>query len=89
MYPQGYMRHKSFDRDSVGENKTMERVTLKIDGMTCGHCVTQVTKALSDVDGVKVEQVTVGTATVSFDPDSISEERIAQAIEDQGYAVGR
>ncbi|MDQ3223414.1 MAG: cation transporter [Gemmatimonadota bacterium] len=67
----------------------MERVTLKIDGMTCGHCVTQVAKALNDVNGLKVEQVTIGTATVSFDPDSISEERIAQAIEDQGYAVER
>ena len=67
----------------------MERVTLKIDGMTCGHCVTQVAKALNEVNGVKVEQVQVGTATVSFDPDSTSEERISQAIEDQGYAVGR
>lgn len=65
----------------------MERVTMKIDGMTCGHCVAQVTKALKDVDGVNVEQVKVGTATVSFDPSSTSEERITQAIEDQGYAV--
>ena len=67
----------------------MERVTLKIDGMTCGHCVTQVTKALKEVDGVNVEQVKVGTATVSFDPDSTSAERITQAIEDQGYGVAR
>lgn len=65
----------------------MERVTLKIDGMTCGHCVAQVTKALKEVDGVNVEQVKVGTATVSFDTDSTSAERITQAIEDQGYAV--
>ncbi len=65
----------------------MERVTLKIDGMTCGHCVTQVTKALNEVDGVNVEQVTVGRATVSYDPDFSSEERITRAIEDQGYAV--
>lgn len=67
----------------------MERVTLKIDGMTCGHCVAQVSKALKQVDGVNVEQVTVGTATVSFDPDSTSAERITQAVEDQGYAVVR
>ncbi len=65
----------------------MERVTLKIDGMTCGHCVTQVTKALNEVDGVNVEQVTVGRATVSYDPESSSKERITRAIEDQGYAV--
>lgn len=65
----------------------MERVTMKIDGMSCGHCVSQVTKALKEVDGLEVEQVTVGTATVSFNPASTSKERITQAIEDQGYAV--
>lgn len=65
----------------------MERVTMKIDGMTCGHCVAQVTKALKGLDGVKVEQLSVGSATVAFDPNATSEEKIAQAIEDQGYAV--
>ena len=65
----------------------MERVTMKIDGMTCGHCVARVTKALKGLDGVKVEQLSVGSATVAFDPNATSEEKIAQAIEDQGYAV--
>ena len=65
----------------------MERMTMKIDGMTCGHCVSQVTKALKEVEGVKVEQVSVGSATVSFDPSVASEEKISQAVEDQGYAV--
>lgn len=65
----------------------MERITMKIDGMSCGHCVSQVTKALKGVDGLEVEQVTVGTATVLFNPTSTSEERITRAVEDQGYAV--
>ena len=65
----------------------MERMTMKIDGMTCGHCVSQVTKALKEVEGVKVEQVSVGSATVSFDPSVASEEKISQAVEDEGYAV--
>lgn len=67
----------------------MERVTLRIDGMTCGHCIAQVTKALNQVDGVAVEEVKVGTATVSYDPEAASKDRIAQAIEDQGYEVTR
>ena len=65
----------------------MQRMTLKIDGMTCGHCVGQVTKALKELEGVKLEQVSVGSATVSFDPAVASEEKITQAVEDQGYAV--
>lgn len=65
----------------------MDRMTMKIDGMTCGHCVGQVTKALTGLEGVEVEQVQVGTATVSYDPSAASEATIAQAIEDQGYSV--
>lgn len=65
----------------------MDRITLKIDGMSCGHCVRQVRQALDDLDGVEIEQVAVGGATVSFDPDLTSTARIAQAIEEQGYAV--
>ncbi len=65
----------------------MERVTMKIDGMTCGHCVGQVTKALKEVNGVTVEEVKIGAATVSFDPGSTSKDRITKAVEDQGYAV--
>jgi len=65
----------------------MDRMTMKIDGMTCGHCVGQVTKALQGLDGVQVEQVKIGAATVAFDSTATSEARIAQAIEDQGYTV--
>jgi copper ion binding protein len=65
----------------------MERVTLSIDGMTCGHCVRSVDSALKELAGVTVEQVQVGRATVSFDPATVSSARIAQAIESEGYGV--
>lgn len=65
----------------------MERISMKIDGMTCGHCVAAVKSALDGVDGVEVERVAVGTATVAFDPARTSTEAIAQAIEDEGYSV--
>ncbi|MBF2455135.1 heavy-metal-associated domain-containing protein, partial [Listeria seeligeri] len=31
----------------------MEKLTLTVEGMTCGHCEARVTKALSEVSGVK------------------------------------
>ena len=65
----------------------MERMTMKIDGMTCGHCVSAVDKALRKVNGVAVEKVDIGSATVSFDPSEVSEARIAEAVSDEGYAV--
>jgi copper chaperone len=63
----------------------MNRTTLKIEGMSCGHCVASVKKALTGLDGVTVETVAVGSATVAYDPAVASEEEIAGAIRDAGY----
>jgi copper chaperone len=65
----------------------MDRITMKIDGMSCGHCVSSVDKALKKIDGVKVESVGIGNATVSYDPSAVSAEQIADAVADEGYAV--
>lgn len=65
----------------------MDRMTMKIDGMSCGHCVKRVAEALGNLDGVRVERVEIGAATVAYDPTKTSEGRIAQAIEDEGYTV--
>ena len=64
-----------------------QRVTIDIQGMSCSHCVRSVDQALKSIEGVEVEQVAVGRATVSYDPASTTPERIAQAVEDEGYTV--
>ena len=65
----------------------MDRIEMKISGMTCGHCVRGVTSALQALPAVDVEQVTVGKATVSYDPARTPIAQIVQAIEDEGYGV--
>ena len=65
----------------------MNRTTLKIDGMSCGHCVESVKKALEGLDGVKVESVSVGAAAVQYDPAVASPEQIVDAISDAGYTA--
>lgn len=63
----------------------MERTTIAITGMSCGHCVAGVRRALEAVDGVRVEEVRVGSATVEH-PEGAAE-RVVQAIVDEGYGV--
>jgi copper chaperone CopZ len=63
----------------------MNRTTLEIDGMSCGHCVASVKNALDRLEGVTVERVAVGAATVAYDPAVASPEQIAKAITDAGY----
>jgi copper chaperone len=67
----------------------MTRTTLGIDGMSCGHCVASVKKALAALDGVTVENVAIGSATVAYDPSVVSPEKIADAISDAGYTAVR
>ena len=63
----------------------MEEVTLAISGMRCGGCGTNVRNALSAVPGTRVDAVTVGSATVTYDESQTTTAAIAQAVVDAGY----
>lgn len=65
----------------------MSQATFEISGMSCGHCVKAVDKALQQTDGVTVQNVAIGSATVEFDPSKVDAAKIAQIIDDAGYQV--
>lgn len=64
----------------------MSQTTLRITGMTCGHCVAAVTKALKSVPGVDTAEVNLdrqqgvvkGTADAA---------RLVEAVKGQGYGA--
>jgi copper chaperone len=66
---------------------SMQHLTLQIDGMSCGHCVGRVEKALSKLDGVHVGRVGVGSAEIDYDPIRTPFARIRQAVDDAGYTA--
>lgn len=63
----------------------MPEVRFAIDGMSCEGCVRGVTAVLNRLDGVDVQQVSVGTAQVSFDPVKATPAAIAEALASAGY----
>ena len=63
----------------------MNTLEFTINGMSCGHCVGQVTKALTELGGVIVNRITVGFASVSYDPARITPSRILEAVTEAGY----
>jgi copper chaperone len=65
----------------------MEHLSIKIDGMSCGHCVARVEKALSRLDGVYARRVEVGSAEIDCDPDRTPFACIREAIDDAGYTA--
>ncbi|MGN1044371.1 MAG: heavy metal translocating P-type ATPase [Candidatus Methanomethylophilaceae archaeon] len=67
----------------------MTSETFKVSGMSCAACSARIEKELGRLNGVvSVEAVFAGnTVTVSFDPDKVSEERIASVLDRIGYPV--
>ena len=63
----------------------MKKLKLEVSGMSCDHCVRAVREALDAVPGVNVEQVQVGSATVSFDENKTSVGDLVDAVYNAGY----
>ncbi len=57
---------------------------LKIQGMSCQGCVTRVKKALEGIQGVRVDAVEVGRATVHLDA-QVTPAQVLEALDDAGY----
>ena len=66
-----------------GKTKT---TVLDVEGMTCGHCVMRVQKALSGVKGVKEAKVDLQAkkATVTHD-EKVDPKVLVAAVEESGY----
>lgn len=63
----------------------MKKVSLTIEGMSCGHCVHAVRSALESVSGATVESVGIGTATVLVDESRAPVGALIDAVQDAGY----
>lgn len=63
-------------------------ITVKIEGMTCNHCVHAVQSALEEIDGISKAVVSLEkkSAVVSCDPDRITTDQIVDIIEEEGYS---
>jgi copper chaperone len=67
----------------------MQTEHLKVIGMTCGGCVTTVTRALKGMGGVGDVKISLsrGDATVQYDERLTSPENLKLTITGAGYGV--
>ncbi len=72
------------DAEMFGKNK----LTMKIEGMMCGHCEAKVKQTLEAIEGVAKADVSheKGTAVVTLSGE-VSRDTLKQAVEAQGYKV--
>lgn len=64
---------------------------LKLAGMKDEHCAGKLTQALKSVNGVSDANVSFSDnkATVSYDEDLVSTQRLHVAVEDAGYSIAK
>ncbi|AMP36097.1 heavy-metal-associated domain-containing protein [Ralstonia solanacearum] len=60
--------------------------TFSVEGMSCGHCVAAVTRAVQQVDAAAQVQVDLSSQTVAVHSGA-GTDAIRQAIEQAGYPV--
>ncbi len=65
----------------------MTEITLKIDGMSCQHCVMSVKKAIDEINGVSSSDVSIGMAKVVYNDSATDRDVIADAVRKAGYRV--
>ena len=67
----------------------MEKISLKVEGMSCEHCVKAVTGAVSGVAGTADVSVDLkgGTVSFSYDPAKSPLEAIKAAITEEDFTV--
>lgn len=69
------------------QEKTLEKVTLSVGGMSCAACVVRVENALKELEGVEEAAVNFASekAQVVYDPRRVNLETFKKAVEEAGY----
>lgn len=63
----------------------MRQATLHIEGMSCGHCLNAVNRALSAIPGVRVDVIRIGRADLSYDENATDPSQLEAAVHQAGY----
>lgn len=65
----------------------MAKVELKVEGMSCEHCVARVKKALEGIEGVRVAEVTLEPGRAVVEGEDLDAKALSAVVEDTGYAA--
>ena len=80
------VKTKAHGYNKKEEAQKMDKKILKIDGMSCNHCVGRVDKALNELDGVKAS-VTLDPQEAVVEGEKLDSALLKKAVEDAGYTV--
>lgn len=67
----------------------MEKVSIKVKGMSCDHCVKTIEENVGTLNGVErlLVDLEEENVVIEFNEESVSLNQLKEAIEEQGYEV--
>lgn len=80
------MNRKRDLKNTTQEAQIMDKIMLKVEGMSCNHCKAAVEKALKEINGVADVQVSLDQKEVVV-TGTAPRDRLAEAIKGAGYEV--
>jgi copper chaperone len=60
-------------------------IAFEVNDMTCGHCVSTITKAVKDTDRQARVQIDLARHRVEIEPAAAGADELADAIKEAGY----
>ena len=85
-YLQKY-KHKIFGKPQEAGNTDSAFYTyVKVEGMTCNHCKTNVENGLNSLEGIEVEQIDLQNSTVKIKGSILNDSLIKDTVESLGYS---
>jgi copper chaperone len=65
----------------------MMKKTLKVEGMSCNHCVTHVKNALTEIPGVEMVEVSLSDKSAVVTGAALDDAAMKAAVAEAGYEV--
>ncbi len=65
----------------------MQSIELKVSGMTCGSCVSHVSRALQSVPGVQSAVVDLASGTARVEGQNLDKAALVATVEEDGYGA--
>ena len=72
-------------RNTIQIKNNMNQITVKIEGMTCNHCKTNVENKISAIKGIKDVQVDLSGSLAKITGDKLDIDKIREDVESIGY----
>lgn len=61
------------------------KTILKVEDMSCGHCVKAVTEIISEINGVEAVEVSLADATATVTYSDVDIQKVVDALNETNY----